>query len=146
MEQLTLSVYSRPQPKQRPRVVKGHAHTPAATVEAEQRIRRQWMREHPGRKPWQGEVGLILDFWLYDRRVMDWDNLGKLVSDALNGLAYADDSQVREALIRKHYPDTKVMGRNLKIRNRHSGDPLTYGMKPMDAHTDIIVMLYEDGE
>lgn len=33
----------------------------------------------------------------------DWDNYGKLVSDALNGLAYRDDGQVFEGIVRKGY-------------------------------------------
>ena len=33
----------------------------------------------------------------------DWDNLGKAVSDALNGVIYKDDSQVVSAHIRKVY-------------------------------------------
>jgi Holliday junction resolvase RusA-like endonuclease len=35
----------------------------------------------------------------------DWDNLGKLVSDSLNGLAYKDDSQIVEATAAKYYSD-----------------------------------------
>lgn len=35
----------------------------------------------------------------------DWDNLGKLVSDALNGIAYDDDKSVVEAVVRKYYSD-----------------------------------------
>lgn len=33
----------------------------------------------------------------------DWDNLGKAVSDALNGIIYLDDSQVCTALVSKVY-------------------------------------------
>ena len=33
----------------------------------------------------------------------DWDNLGKGVSDALNGIAYADDAQVAFACVSKAY-------------------------------------------
>jgi Holliday junction resolvase RusA-like endonuclease len=33
----------------------------------------------------------------------DWDNIGKIVSDALNGVAYADDSQIVEGYVRKQY-------------------------------------------
>lgn len=36
----------------------------------------------------------------------DWDNYGKLVSDAFNGLFYQDDSQIIEATVTKHYSDT----------------------------------------
>lgn len=35
----------------------------------------------------------------------DWDNIGKLVSDALNGVAYDDDKSVVEASVRKFYSD-----------------------------------------
>jgi Holliday junction resolvase RusA-like endonuclease len=33
----------------------------------------------------------------------DWDNIGKIVSDALNGIAYADDSQVWHGVVKKWY-------------------------------------------
>ena len=36
----------------------------------------------------------------------DWDNDGKIVSDALNGVAYHDDSQVVDAQVRKFYSHT----------------------------------------
>ncbi len=35
----------------------------------------------------------------------DYDNIGKLVSDALNGIAYDDDKCVVDGLIRKFYSD-----------------------------------------
>ena len=35
----------------------------------------------------------------------DWDNLGKLVSDALNGIAYDDDKSIVDAVVRKFYSD-----------------------------------------
>ncbi len=41
-----------------------------------------------------GQVRLTVECYLPDRRARDWDNLGKNVSDALNGYAYADDSQI----------------------------------------------------
>ena len=33
----------------------------------------------------------------------DWDNVGKLITDALNGVAYPDDKQIVTALINKQY-------------------------------------------
>ena len=35
----------------------------------------------------------------------DWDNIGKIVTDALNHLAYDDDKQIVEAIVRKLYSD-----------------------------------------
>lgn len=35
----------------------------------------------------------------------DFDNIGKIVCDALNGIAYYDDAQVVDAQVRKFYDD-----------------------------------------
>lgn len=35
----------------------------------------------------------------------DWDNFGKLVSDALNGVIYRDDSTIWDARVTKQYSD-----------------------------------------
>jgi Holliday junction resolvase RusA-like endonuclease len=35
----------------------------------------------------------------------DWDNVGKVVSDALNGIAYHDDTQIVRATVEKWYSD-----------------------------------------
>lgn len=36
----------------------------------------------------------------------DWDNIGKVICDALNKIAYNDDAQVADAMVRKFYSDT----------------------------------------
>lgn len=33
----------------------------------------------------------------------DWDNIGKIICDALNGIAYVDDRKICEARVRKFY-------------------------------------------
>ena len=33
----------------------------------------------------------------------DWDNIGKIISDSLNGVAYRDDSQIVDSQVRKFY-------------------------------------------
>ncbi len=43
----------------------------------------------------------------------DWDNIGKLVSDALNGLAYNDDKNIVSAAVSKLYSDKPRMEINL---------------------------------
>jgi Holliday junction resolvase RusA-like endonuclease len=95
-----LTVYGNPQPKQRPRVVADgrRTYTPAATVKAEQRLAWHFRQAYPGvevdTEHWWG---LRAVFFLHSRRRVDWDNLGKLVSDALINVVYRDDSQVTEA-------------------------------------------------
>lgn len=34
-------------------------------------------------------------------RYEDWDNLGKAISDGMNGIVYRDDRQIAEAIVRK---------------------------------------------
>lgn len=41
----------------------------------------------------------------------DWDNIGKIVSDALNGVAWIDDSQVVEASVAKRFAAQGEAGR-----------------------------------
>lgn len=35
----------------------------------------------------------------------DWDNIGKIIADSLNKIAYNDDSQVASAVISKYYAE-----------------------------------------
>ena len=35
----------------------------------------------------------------------DWDNIGKIVADALNKIAYYDDAQIVDSQTRKFYSD-----------------------------------------
>ena len=35
----------------------------------------------------------------------DWDNIGKIVADSLNQIAYKDDAQIVDAQVRKYYSD-----------------------------------------
>ena len=39
----------------------------------------------------------------------DWDNLGKIASDSLNGIAYVDDSQIVTATVSKLYAATPLL-------------------------------------
>ena len=47
-------------------------------------------------------------------RVPDWDNCGKIFSDALNGLAYKDDRQICSGHVDKKYDDRPRM--EFKVR------------------------------
>lgn len=39
----------------------------------------------------------------YPKKKPDWDNIGKIVCDALNGLAYSDDKNVVDGIVRKRW-------------------------------------------
>lgn len=86
----------RPHGKRRPRVaLRGQrvvTYTPRETREYEERV--AWEARAAGVTMIDGPVALKL--WLYSkgRRRADIDNAAKSIMDGLNGVAYADDSQV----------------------------------------------------
>lgn len=47
----------------------------------------------------------MLDGDLRPTKKPDWDNIGKVVADSLNQVAYRDDAQVVDAQVRKFYSD-----------------------------------------
>jgi len=95
-----LTVEGNPIPKGRPRVVDGHAYTPQATRDYEALVRDaaalKWAQE-----PMKGPLSIQVTFYRADRRRVDYDNLAKTVTDALQGIVYCDDSQIVSALINK---------------------------------------------
>jgi crossover junction endodeoxyribonuclease RusA len=99
-------VEGRPTPKERPRMARnGHVYTPSKTVEAEKQIVEAYAIAstalHGRIIKFVGDVEIRIGFMMPDRRRSDWDNLAKLVCDALNGVAYDDDSQIVHAVIFK---------------------------------------------
>lgn len=48
----------------------------------------------------------MIDRLIRPTRKPDFDNIGKIICDALNGIAYRDDAQIVDALVRKFYSDT----------------------------------------
>ena len=48
----------------------------------------------------------MIDRLIRPTRKPDFDNIGKVICDALNGIAYRDDAQIVDALVRKFYSDT----------------------------------------
>ena len=118
-----------PQGKARPKVTrtktgKSHTYTPDKTVDYEKLVRTRYTHNAP--EDFQFEAGtplyLIVNAYMripkskpkYQIRDMltnilrptkkqDWDNIGKIISDALNKAAYADDAQIVDAHIIKRY-------------------------------------------
>ena len=112
--------------KQRARVVsragRSVAFTPPSTKSAEEMI--GWAAKPYFAEPLIGPVTLEIRAYfplpvgkskdwkafalagsLRPHKKPDWDNVGKLVSDALNGIAYFDDCQVVDARVRKYYAE-----------------------------------------
>lgn len=110
-----------PRGKQRPKIVRRAnspfpvAVTPDETVIAENRIKGHVAGEWLPRPPYEGPLQLQVTARMmkplskpkkkrcWPTGKPDWDNLGKLVSDALNGLVYRDDAQICRAFVEKDY-------------------------------------------
>jgi crossover junction endodeoxyribonuclease RusA len=105
----------KPHAKQRPRSGRGHTYTPKATKDAEQAIRDAFLAVHPDRPPEDGPITVWIDMtndyleiqvlpttpWIHRKLRGDVDNYAKTVLDALNGIAWVDDKQIRALTVRK---------------------------------------------
>ena len=132
MAEKLLALHIEPQPKERPkaRVVtaKGkkpfaQIYTPKTTAEYEQKVANAWKTAN-GDQPFEGPVvvrmviGLPIPKSISKKRreamlamkerptkTPDVDNLAKSIMDALNHLAYKDDSHVVSLTVKKYYMD-----------------------------------------
>ena len=90
--------HGNPTPKARPRFYKGHTITDPHTVLAEAQIRARARKA--GVVKMAGDLEVWLVYFRATRVRCDWDNLAKLTCDALNGIAWTDDSQIVAAHVR----------------------------------------------
>lgn len=124
MGAVTFEIFGKPFGKQRPRFARRGkfvaTYTPEKTVSAESSI--QVIANTLFEKPATGPVELIVvarfkppKSWSKKKieahlgqphlQKPDWDNIGKLVSDALNGFAYVDDSQICYCVVQKRWSE-----------------------------------------
>ncbi|MBA2708309.1 MAG: RusA family crossover junction endodeoxyribonuclease [Gemmatimonadaceae bacterium] len=97
--------------KGRPRFGGGRAYTPAGTRSWEEFVGWTWVAAH-GNTRLTGPIAIELDF---NQVRADLDNLVKAILDAMNGIAYVDDSQVVDIVARKRWPGTKVRDPETRI-------------------------------
>jgi Holliday junction resolvase RusA-like endonuclease len=100
---LIFEIPGKPVPKARPRVMRGYTYTPAKTRNYENRVKLIAFHARTASKLsiLGGSIRLkVICYGPHPRS--DWDNLGKAISDALNGVLYMDDSQVVEATVMKY--------------------------------------------
>ena len=116
----SFNVESAPVPKARARATirngKIWHYTPKATADFEQIVRLTAIKA--GVKPIEGPVGMAIVFQFKKQEVKpgewhtrkpDLTNLAKSVEDALNGVAYKDDSQIVELLVEKEFGKKNVV-------------------------------------
>jgi Holliday junction resolvase RusA-like endonuclease len=53
-------------------------------------------------------VELEIGLYFGTKRKADWDNFHKLSCDALTGIVYDDDSQVRRVVVEKHFDKARA--------------------------------------
>ena len=120
------TILGEPRGKQRPRMTRnGHTYTPAETVQYENLIRMEYRRQC-GDYRFPDDAALDMRIMAYyaipksaskkKRQEMlahrirplkksDWDNVGKIIADSLNEIAYKDDVQIVDGQVRKFYSD-----------------------------------------
>lgn len=122
MIEYLFTVPGNPRGKQRPRATRqGRMYTPKETVIYENLIKHEFISKYPETEPTERPLILkicadypIPESWSKSKKIdaiemrifpkkPDWDNVGKVVSDALNGIAYVDDSQVFYSNVLKRY-------------------------------------------
>lgn len=135
MTDIYFIVKGKAQPKQRPRFSHGHTYTPKPTLDYEKKIREAYLSEDFERL--SGPLEMVLNFYfeipkstpkkMRDQMLIgnvrpikrngDVDNLFKVVADALNDVAYDDDSQIVQATVNKWYsrePSVEITIRSLE--------------------------------
>ena len=119
---IKFEVPGQPQHKQRPRWSRTRMYSPKDTVNYETYIKEMFVISYPDFIPLEGPLRMTLTAWLMipkstsKKRVKlmieriiipekkpDHDNIVKIVSDALEKLAYKNDSQIATCIFHKWY-------------------------------------------
>lgn len=123
---LSFTIPGEPVGKARPRMTRsGHTYTPEKTVSYENLVKLCFKAKYPNEKPADGTVQMVItahyampksvsnkkrqlmtDGKIRPTKKPDADNIIKAVADALNGIAYRDDSQIVNVSISKWYSDS----------------------------------------
>lgn len=98
---IEFTIPGQPIPKGRPRFGRnGSVYTPKTTIAFEKKVKLSALAA--GVKQLSGPIQISTEFYMKDLRRVDADNILKAVMDALNGVAYKDDSQVMTGRWSKH--------------------------------------------
>lgn len=118
-----ITIIAEPKGKGRPRFTRtGHAYTPQGTREYEEYVKYEYKKQGGEyyekdvplkieiiayykipKQTRKGDIKRMVDCELLPCKKPDTDNIIKIICDALNGLAYYDDSQICYTTIKKMY-------------------------------------------
>ena len=129
MKSIKFSIPGQPMGKQRPRVVHNgsfsQAFTPKETVSYENLVRVMYREAARGKRFTDEDMldvrviayysipkstskkkrKMMLEHKIRPGKKPDWDNIGKIICDSLNTVAYRDDSSIVDAQVRKFYSE-----------------------------------------
>lgn len=119
--EIRFTVEGPPRTKERARSVKGRHYTPKETVDYQRRIACEAIRAGVPSEPLGG--AFVLRVIAYVKREpssdpRDWDNVGKIVSDALSKLIWKDDRQVVLGIVIKRPTEHDDAEERLVVRAR----------------------------
>ena len=138
MKPIEFTVWGPPQGKLRARTGKGLWYTPKKTQKYQALVRDVYAlaARHRASEPHEYAVRLsITAFYPIPKRkprwwrdqaaqgkipataIPDWDNVGKVISDALNGIAWKDDRQVVSGHVDKWYSDEPCVEVTIRFWN-----------------------------
>ncbi|WP_373827199.1 RusA family crossover junction endodeoxyribonuclease [Bacteroides heparinolyticus] len=141
MKNINFIVCGEPKAKARPRFTRnGRAYTPKETADYEKLVRQVYFDKH-GSKTLNGELeATIVAYFsvptsasktaqsamLSDEKrpckKPDCDNIAKIILDALNGYAYADDKQIIDLRVIKKYAEVPKVVIEISERCDHKED------------------------
>lgn len=141
---MRFTVPGEPQGKARPRVVRNGAftrtYTPEKTASYENLVKLEYQRQCPGQ--YIGDAAIYmrmvcyygmarsdsrkrrqakLDGVIRPTKKPDCDNVGKVIADSLNGIAYKDDAQIVSMLIEKYYAEIPRVEVEITEVHQHEG-------------------------
>lgn len=144
MKSIRFFIPGQPMGKQRPRVVHNgsfsKAFTPKETVSYENLVRVMYQETAKGKRFADGDMldvrviayysipkstskkkrKMMLEHKIRPVKKPDWDNIGKIICDSLNTVAYRDDSSIVDAQVRKFYSENPRV--DVTIRRIDSGE------------------------
>lgn len=125
MSGFSLFIPGEPKGKSRPRVTKYGTYTPSSTRSYEQFVKWCFKEKYAGVVPFEKDkplIMLVIAYFKPPKRLMtkkykmllaegsiyptkkpDWDNIGKIIADSLNKVAYYDDAQIVKCIVVKRY-------------------------------------------
>ena len=118
LESVSFTVLGPPRAKERARVTSRGTFTPRRTREYEQAVADQGAWHCGAHWSLDGAYRVLVTFVFADRRRRDIDNCLKAVLDALNGIAWDDDSQVATVRCSKlvgEAPRTEIIVERLAV-------------------------------